>query len=870
MNMFFFWNFILKIKILPMKIKDGQNTTIMVLVFFFLLFSFSHSVIGSALAALSHPSLEDDFVLDFSQTQFNFIYPLEGCGLNFKFKGTNTSSEDIDVYMDQTFSEPFGYIHLSTPQGGTHLEPGESIWFKLLLRPIQDVEGIYNFTVNLRFVGGPEDALQDYNHHIFSEKNIQIKVVDPETLAGNVIIQGITVDEEGNPVPEVDIELGGYGGVVRIKSDGAGCFSYSIAESPVYFLIAQEQGYRAVTIEIDGNNVQDFYQVTLTREPYPIEVNASLINGISGNIGFWRCAATEDESKLLLVNGMENWENESLCDQAKLYLLDTNSSEILWTHEMGWESWTADITDDGQYVVFGTNLQWPETGPEGFINYIRLVNGTDGNTIWEKKITSENFPEDFSDGQSYTRGVKFSHNGEYIIVAVEPEYIYLLNRSDGSIKWRKLVSQNVREILFTQDDQYVYIPDGGGQLYKLKVEDGTKIWKQWIGCWAVVNGFDLSSDEKYIAVGAKGGCLTVINTEDGSPRFSKDGFFTCRFSPDGTKVIAGGEAFVMFDIDGNALWRNYCDSHDVRFSGDGNLVFTNNGQVFDIHGTIVQKIGTGQNTQVGWVNSETTRFIWAVRDKTSSDNNIIEVYSVEYQTKYPCIESDPTSGNFGEVEVGSNSKKTFTISNTGTAGLEIGTITTGGTDSSEFSIQTENCSGQTVAPSDTCTLDVVFSPTSESSKSASISISSNDPDTPTLNVPLSGTGITAGANEGDEDSGGGGCAIATACYRTPMAEELKDLCVFRDQYLLTNPAGRALVKLYYRNSPKVADFIRDKECLKAIGREILRPFIWIIRKIVKNQLCPKLTGRNILITLLLRGMLKKSVSINLIKAKYYS
>ncbi len=86
--------------------------------------------------------------------------------------------------------------------------------------------------------------------------------------------------------------------------------------------------------------------------------------------------------------------------------------------------------------------------------------------------------------------------------------------------------------------------------------------------------------------------------------------------------------------------------------------------------------------------------------------------------------------------------------------------------------------------------------------------------------------------DGDGD-GGGGCFIATACYNTSMAEEVKTFCAFRDQYLLTSPIGRALVKVYYRHSPKLADFIRDKEDLKAVVRECLKPVIKIMSRVVE-------------------------------------
>jgi len=81
---------------------------------------------------------------------------------------------------------------------------------------------------------------------------------------------------------------------------------------------------------------------------------------------------------------------------------------------------------------------------------------------------------------------------------------------------------------------------------------------------------------------------------------------------------------------------------------------------------------------------------------------------------------------------------------------------------------------------------------------------------------------------GDGSGGGGGCFIATACYGTPMAEEVKILCTFRDQYLVINPTGRVFVKVYNRYSPKVADFVRKSEYLKTIVREFLKPVVWII------------------------------------------
>jgi len=107
-------------------------------------------------------------------------------------------------------------------------------------------------------------------------------------------------------------------------------------------------------------------------------------------------------------------------------------------------------------------------------------------------------------------------------------------------------------------------------------------------------------------------------------------------------------------------------------------------------------------------------------------------------TSGPKISVTPSSYDFGSVNVGSTSSpNTFTITNTGTLNLVIGTITS--TNASEFIKQNDNCSSLTITPSSSCTVRVVFSPISAGPKTADLSIPSNDPDTPTL-IRLSGTG----------------------------------------------------------------------------------------------------------------------------------
>ncbi len=78
--------------------------------------------------------------------------------------------------------------------------------------------------------------------------------------------------------------------------------------------------------------------------------------------------------------------------------------------------------------------------------------------------------------------------------------------------------------------------------------------------------------------------------------------------------------------------------------------------------------------------------------------------------------------------------------------------------------------------------------------------------------------------------GGDDCFIATAVYGTKMAREVISLRRFRDTRLLKNRTGRAFVRWYYKHSPPVADFIRDKKILKAAVRVGLQPLLWLANR----------------------------------------
>ncbi|MBA4371726.1 MAG: hypothetical protein C0402_02560 [Thermodesulfovibrio sp.] len=97
--------------------------------------------------------------------------------------------------------------------------------------------------------------------------------------------------------------------------------------------------------------------------------------------------------------------------------------------------------------------------------------------------------------------------------------------------------------------------------------------------------------------------------------------------------------------------------------------------------------------------------------------------------------------NFGNVTVNQFSAiQTITVRNAGAANLVIGSIAVQDPATAPFSITSNTCAGQTLAPSATCTIGVRFSPIAAGVVYETFDIPSNDPNEKVVRVTLKGSG----------------------------------------------------------------------------------------------------------------------------------
>jgi len=248
------------------------------------------------------------------------------------------------------------------------------------------------------------------------------------------------------------------------------------------------------------------------------------------------------------------------------------------------------------------------------------------------------------------------------------------------------------------------------------------------------------------SAGAKSAALTIYSDDPDNPAFAVE--------LSGIAIAALPEiSYEPTSLDFGSVYANYeSDPKVITISNTGNADLIIGSISTDVPDFLIQKDNcSGKAIAAG--SSCTVEMVFmpsSTGDKSAKltiPSNVpavnVELSGTGVNEPTPDIAVSPDSLNFTDTMEGDESEiRTVTVTNTGTAGLNITGISI--TDSSEFS-QTNDCGTPpvTLSPGDSCTVDVTFMPSSAGDKSANLGITSNDPDEPTINVTLNGTAIAS-------------------------------------------------------------------------------------------------------------------------------
>lgn len=554
----------------------------------------------------------EELSIEFGETP-TFTWPFDH-NLWHRFRVTNTSRQRQEIvfkiFIRETQQDIVGW-----PQPQTlYLEPGQTeevttmlddIWGKV--KPITaDGQRTVEFTFSERKPGGKA---------ITKVVTYQLKYIGENATFSDASFSGTVRAADGSPIANAKVVL----------ANGACCWSTEVYSGEDGTFVVTGPRREGLGISVTATGWSFGFQLVpaggaegleLILEPQQETATFNVRKKIDTDIGFWRGVASADGKQFLLVQGQENWKEDSKRKDSALMLFSEDGT-LQWQYPMGWEAWGGDLTPDGRFAAYVTDdprsFAYQGSGPPPTLGVLDARTGT---LLWKKEVGS--FTGKPAGQAEAAKEVALSPKGTYVALGTLQSDLLVLDRASGQLKWRAFLQGQVRRIVFSDDERTLLAGAGDGGLWKFDVASGAKIWRAPIGAWPYTRGVSMTSDGR-IATGSKAGDAVVTNADGSTAWRFQMGFNVpvVSWSPDGQALFAGGssrEGSALFDATGRELWRTtYAQS--AAWSADSRYLLMGGGVgLYDRRGTRLGEYMLRGNTTFLWMAPDATRAVAASED----------------------------------------------------------------------------------------------------------------------------------------------------------------------------------------------------------------------------------------------------------------
>lgn len=353
--------------------------------------------------------------------------------------------------------------------------------------------------------------------------------------------------------------------------------------------------------------------------------------------GFWRVVFSAGDSSVTAFPGQENWFG-STNDAKNAYrakskimkfsVAQASYGQKLWERALPFETWGGAASTDGKVVAYMLNQSGREANLQNdvSIDWIGVLDGATGARKWGLR-----------GNQQLMEGLEVgvSSKGDYIALGTTGSgrlTLYRNNGGSGTLMWSNPADftggdthiGQVRKIVFTPDDQFVYAGCGDMYLRKYRVSDGTLVWRAYIGGWPFVNGLAIANG--FVATGTKSKDRTLVRESDGSivylsPMFGFDASIDSAFNGPvfgfGPLVTDRNTGRAIASVGGNAVKHSILEGQFVLHTDTRMDVYSRYGGSPLVGRATRMGGGNGENTQSGWATPTGDRVMLAARDLTT-------------------------------------------------------------------------------------------------------------------------------------------------------------------------------------------------------------------------------------------------------------